>query len=331
MKKRAIFLIIAVLLVFTVTSVLTVKLFSASSKKLTVLFVPGVADPFYFTMENGVKDAAKKYGINLIVSEYPKSWGPEAQVPILESAAAKGKIDMIITAPTSGDALIAPLKKLYDKGIEIITVDTKLGDGDYSKKSNYSFPLSFIGTDNKAGGVLIAKELAKMVGEKGKVYCMNTNPDTSSVVERGEGFKEGIAQFPNMKLVGMDYCLDVQQKAQSMTLAVLQKEPDIVGVFGVNVFSAQGSYQAVVNAGLTGAIKIASWDATQTLIEALKKGEVDLVLAQKPAEMGFLAVEWGYKYLTNKKTKVPKHISTGFEVFTKDNVNSPNMQQFIYK
>jgi len=26
-----------------------------------------------------------------------------------------------------------------------------------------------------------------------------------------------------MKLVGMDWCLDVQQKAQSMTLAVLQK------------------------------------------------------------------------------------------------------------
>ncbi|MCG8571984.1 MAG: ABC transporter substrate-binding protein [Spirochaetes bacterium] len=329
MKKRIMVVFLTILCIAALALVLN-GCKSSKSEELTVLFVPGVADPFYFTMERGVKEAAEKYGINLMIAEYPKSWGPEAQVPILEAAAAKGEIDLIITAPTSSDALIAPLKKFYDKGIEIITVDTKLGDGDYSKDSNYSFPLSFIGTDNKAGGVLIAKELGKMLGEKGKVYCMNTNPDTSSVVERGEGFKEGVDQLPNVELVGMDYCLDVQQKAQALTLAALQKDPEIGGIFGVNVFSAQGSYQAVVNAGLTGAVKIASWDATQTLIEALKKGEVDLVLAQKPAEMGFLAVEWGYKYLTNK-TKVPKHISTGFEVFTQDNVNNPDMQQYIYQ
>ena len=89
---------------------------------------------------------------------------------------------------------------------------------------------------------------------------MNTNPDTSSVVHRGNGFKEGIAEFPNIKLVGMDWCMDSQQTAMTHATAALQKNPDIVGIFGVNVFSAQGSAQAVKNAGLTGAVKIASWD-----------------------------------------------------------------------
>ena len=80
----------------------------------------------------------------------------------------------------------------------------------------------------------------------------------------------------------------MERMGQEQTLAALQKNKDIVGIFGTNVFSAQGSYQAVVNAGLTGAVKIASWDATKELIGALKKGQVDLVLAQKPAEMGAL-------------------------------------------
>ena len=113
--------------------------------------------------------------------------------------------------------------------------------------------------------------------------------------------------------------------------AALQKNPDIVGIFGVNVFTAQGAYQAVVNAGLTGAVKIATWDATETLIAALKAGQVDLVLAQKPAEIGSLGVEWAVKYMTDKSMPPGKKVIPGFEFFTKDNVDGPDMQQWIYK
>ncbi len=112
--------------------------------------------------------------------------------------------------------------------------------------------------------------------------------------------------------------------------AALQKHPDLAGVFGVNVFSAQGAYQAVVSAGLQGAVKIATWDATETLIAGLRKGEVDLILAQMPAEMGSLCVEWGVKHL-NEGAEIPKKVIPGFFVFTKDNVNDPEAQQYIYK
>lgn len=300
-----------------------------AGKTYTIAFMPGISDPFYYTMERGIKEKAKELGVNIVVGDYPTTWGPEAQLPNLQALMARGNIDMLLIAPTSTTALVAPLKAIADKGIPVITVDTYLGDGDYSKPSDYSFPLSYIGTDNKLGGKQVAEHLAKLVGEKGRVYVVNTNPDTSSVVDRGNGFKEGISEFPNVQLVGMDWCMDVQQKAMELTTAALQKNPDIVGIFGVNVFSAQGAAQAVKNAGLSGAVKVATWDATETLIQALKAGNVDLVLAQKPAEIGSLAVEAGYKYLT-EKVAPPKKIVPGFEFFTRDNVNDPNMQQFIY-
>ena len=332
MKK---FLLILVTLFFVIS--IGIPLFAAgqkeeekAKKQLTFLFVPGVTDPFYYTMERGAKAKAKELGVNLIVSEYPKAWGPEYQVPIMEAAVARKRPDLIMIAPTSTTALIAPLKKLYDQGIEIITVDTYIGNGDYSKPSNFSFPLAYIGTDNKLGGKKVAEHLAKMIGEKGEVYVNTTNPDVSSVMNRVKGFKEGIAEFPNIKLVGVDYNLDVQQKAQAQTLAALQAHPGIKGIFGTNLYSAQGAYQAVVQAGLTGAVKIASWDATQDLINALKEGKVDLVLAQKPAQIGSLAVEWGYKYF-KKGAEVPKKVIPGFVFFTRENVNNPDMQQYIYK
>jgi len=303
----------------------------ASQGQINILFMPGVADPFYYTMEKGIKAKAAALGVNVVVAEYPKSWGPEVQVPILEATVAKQKFDAILIAPTSIDALVAPLKKLYDSGIEIITVDTFLGNGDYSVPSDYSFPLSYIGSDNALGGKQMAEHLAKMTGEKGKLFVEATNPDASSVADRVKGFTAGVAEYPAMSLVGVEWSMDVQQKAQEQTLAALQKNKDIVGVFGTNVFTAQGAFQAVVNAGLTGAVKIAAWDATTTLIDALKKGQVDLVLAQKPGEMGALGVEWAVKYLKDKTVKVPKKVIPGFEFFTKENVDSPDMQQYIYK
>ena len=295
----------------------------------TIGFMPGVADPFYYTMERGIRAKAKELNVNVVVGDYPDQWGPEKQVPNLQALMAKGNIDLLLIAPTSTTALVAPLKAISDKGIPIITVDTYLGDGDYSKASDFSFPLAYIGTDNKLGGKQVAEHLAKLIGEKGKVYVVSTNPDVSSVNDRVAGFKEGIAAFPNVQLVGVDFCLDNQQKATELTTAALQKSSDIAGIFGVNVFSAQGSAQAVKSAGLVGTVKIASWDATQTLIDALKAGDIDIVLAQLPAEIGSLGVDHGYKYLT-AKTAPPKKVIPGFQFFTKENVNKPEMQQYVY-
>ena len=329
MKKHVIIMGLLLLLLLTAFSSCVYE--AKKEETLTFAFVPGVVnDSFYYAMERGAKEKAQELGVRLVVSEYPETWGAEAQIPVLEAVAASEEINLILIAPASVDALIAPLRKIHKRGIEIITVDTFLGDGDYSKESDYAFPLSYIGTDNELGGRKMAENLAKLLGEKGKVYVNTTLPDVSSVTGRVKGFQEGIAEFPNMEVVGIDYNLDVQQKAREQTLAALQKYPDIVGVFGTNLFSAQGSYQAVVEAGLSGAIKIASWDASPELIQALKEGQLDLVLAQKPAEMGALAVEWGYKFF-KEHIQVPKKVIPGFEFFTRDNVNEPEMQEFIYR
>jgi ribose transport system substrate-binding protein len=322
MKKITINLLIVSFLVLFVTM--------TCAAQLRFAFMPGIADPFYFTMEKGAKAKATELGVELLIGEYPKAWGPEYQVPILKALVARGDIDLLFTAPTSTEALIPVLKEIHDSGIPVITVDTYIGDGDYTKPSNYDFPLSYIGTDNFLGGQVVAGQLAIMLGGKGKVFLENTNPDTSSVMNRELGFREGLKIFPDMELVGVEYCLDIQETAAAQVSAALQKHPDLAGVFGVNVFSAQGAYQAVVSAGLEGAVKIATWDATETLIEALKRGEIDLILAQMPAQMGALCVEWGVKYL-KENAEIPKKVIPGFFIFTQENVNDPEAQQYIYK
>jgi ribose transport system substrate-binding protein len=324
--KRVVLIVLALLVITSLLSAAPKK----EEGKITFAYMSGIEDPFMRMIEKGARAKAEELGVEVMTAEYPKAWGPEIQVPILEALSARGGFDLLIVVPTSIEALIAPLKKIHDKGIPMITTDTFLGDGDYSQPSNYSFPLAYIGTDNELGGYEVGKRLADMIGKKGKVYLNTTNPDVSSVTGRRDGFLRAMKEFPDIKVVGIDYNLDNQETAQRQTAAVLQANPDLKGIFGTNLFSAQGAYQAVVNAGLTGAVKIASWDATVDLIEALKAGKVDMILAQKPYEIGYLAVEWGYKHLT-EGAEVPKRVVPGFFFFTKDNVNDPDSEQYIYK
>lgn len=291
-------------------------------------FLPGVVDPFYQVMELGVNAAAADFGVE-VVTQYPEDWNVTLQTPILESYIARGDLDYIVIAPVHKEQMVAPLEAALEAGIKIITVDTFLGDGDYVN-GPVTFPISYIGSNNVEGGRIAGEFLAERVGFEGKVYVQNTNPGVSTTEQRGEGFISAIEQYPDMELVGMDYNLDDANLSAEQTGAVLQREQELVGIFGVNVFSAIGAGNAVNNAGLSGVVDVIAFDATQFAIEQLRAGTVSLVIAQKPYDMGYMAIEFAmadYRGVTS----LPKRVPTGYAVITIDNVDDPEVARFIYQ
>ena len=301
----------------------------AGQEKIKIGFLPGVVDPFYQVMQLGVEKAAKDLGIE-VVTQIPPTWGVEAQTPILDAMVARGDLNYIITAPTDKDQMVGPLKAAVDAGIKVITVDTFLGDGNYVT-GPVTFPISYIGSDNVEGGRISARGLAKAIGGKGLVYINSTNPNVSSVQGREKGFAEVMAkEYPDIKVLGPDYNLDDQNKAAQQTAAILEQHPDLAGVFGTNVFSAGGAGSAVVNAGLGGHVQVVAYDATKQAIEFLNNGAVSLVLAQKPFDMGYMAVEFAAADAAGV-TSLPRRVETGFAIIDKDNVKDPNYSRFIYQ
>jgi ribose transport system substrate-binding protein len=302
---------------------------AVAQEKIKIGFLPGVVDPFYQVMQLGVEGAAKDLGIE-VVTQIPPTWGVEVQTPILDALVARGDLDYIVTAPTDQDQMIGPLKAAVDAGIKVITVDTFLGDGDYVN-GPVTFPISYIGSDNVEGGRIAARGLAKAIGGKGSVYINSTNPNVSSVEGRAAGFKEVMEkEFPDIKIVGLDFNLDDMNTAVQQTAAVLQRTPDLAGVFGTNVFSAQGAGTAVINAGLGGHVQVVAYDATQFAIEQLRAGVVSLVLAQKPFDMGYLAVQFAAADAAGV-TSLPRRVETGFAIIDKSNVDDPAVARFIYQ
>src|SRR4029077_7953979 len=294
---------------------------SASAEKLKIGFLPGVVDPFYQVMQIGVETAAKDLGVE-VVTQIPPTWGVQVQTPLLDAMVARGDLNYIITAPTDKDQMVGPLKSAVDHGIKVITVDTFLGDGDYVN-GPVKFPISYIGSDNVEGGRIAADGLGKAIGGKGTVYINSTNPNVSSVEGREKGFKEAIAKdYPDVKVLGPDYTLYDPNKAAQQTAAVLARDPDLAGVFGTNVFSAQGAGTAVVNAGLGGHVQVVAYDATKQAIELMNQGAVSLVLAQKPFDMGYMAVQFAAADAAGV-TSLPRRVETGFAIIDKGNVKDP--------
>lgn len=299
----------------------------ADATKPVIALLPGVVDPFYFTMKRGADQAAAEENVELLF-QIPKAWNVTEQVPILKAIIAK-KPDVLLIAPVDKDQLIQPLKEAVDAGIKVITVDTYIGDGKYQTGSGKAdFPLSFVASDNTEGGRIAARALAKAIGDKGTVYCENNKPGISSTDQRMEGFLEEMQNHPNVKVLKTQYNEDDANKAAAHVAAVLAREPDLAGIFGVNTFSGKGAAEGVKKAGKTGIVKVVVFDAVPGIDNDIKSGLVDMAIAQKPAEMGYTAVKFGADVARGKT--VPTWQGTGFVVMDKSNIDQEDVRQYIY-
>jgi ribose transport system substrate-binding protein len=316
-----------ILLVIGAMMVPMVPMAAAQDDEYTFAFVPGVnPDPFYVTMRAGVMQAAEDFGVEIITQD-PEEFNPTVQTPIIEAIVARGDIDFFITAPTDKEQMIPVLEGIYDAGIPLLTVDTFIGDGDY-ESGEVTFPITYIGSDNTLGGYIACNTLADILGEGAKVYIQNVRPGVSTTDQREEGCRMAIEER-GLELVGVDYNEDDPGMAQQQTAARLEADPDIAGVFGANTFSAQGAGAAVQNAGLGGAVEVVAFDAFAYSIELLEDGTVTQVIAQKPYDMGYMAVALGVAYL-NGYQSIPARIPTGYAVITADNYQDPDIARFIY-
>ena len=106
---------------------------------------------------------------------------------------------------------------------------------------------------------------------------------------------------------------------------------DLAGIFGANLFSAEGAAQAIKDANKQGSIKVANFDAPEQAIVDLRNGVIDLVIAQKPADMGYTAVEYAVKALKGGTSDVRKRVVTGYVIIDTNTVNTPEAQGAIYK
>jgi ribose transport system substrate-binding protein len=298
--------------------------FRAAARQDTyrIAFIQGViGDNFYITMDCGARAKAEALGNITIDTQGPQKFDQTLQVPIL-SAVVQSKPNAIMMAPNDRRGMIAPIQAAIDAGVPVLCVDTTI-------ESNIQ--LGDIATDNVEGGRLAARGLAEAIGGKGKVFVVNVKPGISTTDMREEGFRDAIAnEFPDIQYLGQEYCNDDANVAAQVTSARLQSDPDLAGIFGTNLFAAQGAAAALRQQGLQGKVKLVGFDAGPTQVQDLKSGAVDLLIAQHPGDIGEVAVQFLHDFLTTGEVPKPNELVTGATIVTRDNIAEPDVARYLY-
>jgi ribose transport system substrate-binding protein len=132
----------------------------------------------------------------------------------------------------------------------------------------------------------------------------------------------------NITVLETQFNDDDANKAASQFQSVFARNSDLAGVFGANLFSAMGAANGVKQSGKNGTVKVVAFDAPTSIVGEIKSGNVDIAIAQHPAEIGYFGVVAAFAHLTGQS--VPTLIGTGFTVIDKSNIDDPNVKRFIY-
>ncbi|MGG5257910.1 ABC transporter substrate-binding protein [Phycicoccus avicenniae] len=279
-----------------------------------IAFVQGVAgDEFYITMQCGIEAKAKELGYT-VTTQGPQKFDPTLQKPIVDSVTAS-KPAALLVAPTDVQAMQAPLQQAAAAGIKVVLVDTTVNDP--------SFAVSEISSDNVGGGKAAFDAIKAAKPQGGKVLVISTDPGVSTVDARVKGFEDATKADSAFQYLGVQYSHNDPATAANLVSSALQKDPDIVGIFATNLFSAEGSATGVRQAGAKG-LTIVGFDAGPNQIKALEDGTVQALVAQQPSTIGTDGVEQAVAALTGKS--VEKTIQTGFSIITKDNLSGEGGQ-----
>jgi ribose transport system substrate-binding protein len=282
-------------------------------------FIQGVAgDEFYISMECGIREKAEELGATVEV-QGPQKFDPSLQTPILDSVVSSGP-DAILIAPTDITAMERPIQNAADAGIEIVLVDTTLENPDMAA--------SQIASDNIGGGAAAFDAIKEQKPEGGKVLVVGTDPGISTLDARVQGFEEAVAGDSNFEYLGVEYSHNEPAEAAQIVTSALQANPDIVGIFAANLFSAEGSATGLRQADRDD-IVLVGFDAGPAQVEALEAGTVQALIAQKPYDIGVQGVEQAIAALEGEQ--VEEKIQTDFVIVTQDNMDDPEVSQYLYR
>jgi ribose transport system substrate-binding protein len=170
--------------------------------------------------------------------------------------------------------------------------------------------------------------MAARLNGKGRIAVLGVKAGSVSTDQREEGFQETIkSKYPGIEVVAFQYGESDRARSLDRAADILTAHPDLDGFFASNESSTVGVVQALKQKGLAGKVVLVGFDSSPNLIEDLKAGAIDSLVLQNPYKMGYEAVKAMVAKLDGQTP--PRVIDTGVKLLTRENLDTPEMQQLL--
>ncbi len=293
----------------------------ASAETIAVV-VKDTTSPFWQTVMAGACEAGRDLGITVNITGPQSEADIAGQISVVENAVSTGA-EAIVLAPTSFDGLGPAVDEAAER-VPVFLIDSKANSEAYT---------SLLATDNILGGRLGGQALGEAVmamtgGAAGTVGIISYGPGVSTLDERIAGFKEGLADYPDLEIVTTRVGNFQTVTALNDTNDVLTAFPDITALFADALFTGLGGGQALSESGKAGQVVLVSFDSSDTLEQYVRDGVAQALVVQDPYRMGYGGVENALKAISGED--VPRFIDTGVLVITPENIDTDRAQALLH-
>jgi ABC-type sugar transport system substrate-binding protein len=214
---------------------------SPLSGKRVALSVMGLGQPFFLAVKGHWEELAAKYGFELKV--YDGKFDAGTVQKLVDDIIADAP-DAVAFAPLDSDASVPQVQKFLDAGIPVVTYNVQPRE----VLAPRVFADDFLGSRTVGcnAGAYFAQKFA---GEAAKIGIVDL-PQLPQVQDRKNGFLYGfLSQIPDAEVVGTVDGGGVIDKALPAAADLLQSNPDINVIFGINDDSSLGTVAALKAAG----------------------------------------------------------------------------------
>ncbi len=267
------------------------------------------SDPFWSVIKKGVEQGAKDMGVQAIY-QAPPTFDMVAQSHLIDSAVAAHPDGLVVSIPDP-NALGPSIKAAVAAGIPVISINA---GAEVAKSLGI---LVHVGQPEEQAGFAAGQKMGA-AGAK-HALCVNQQVGVATLEQRCKGFSDAMKQVgATVKEIGGNGNNPTQ--TQQSIEAAIQHDPTIDGVMALGPQGSLPTIKALQDLNKAGQIKLATFDLSPDVLQAIKNGQMLFAIDQQPYLQGYLPIVLLTLYRTNLNTVANDVLMTGPSFVTSANV-----------
>ncbi len=267
------------------------------------------SDPFWSVVKNGVDQAAKDMGVT-VEYQSPQKFDMVAMSRLIDAAVASKPDGLVVSIPDAA-ALSPSIKRAIDAGIPVISINSG------SDAAQQLGVLTHVGQTEYEAGLGGGSRLAA-AGAK-HALCVNQEVGNAALDARCQGFTDGLRQGGGTQVDVLAVDLSNPTDSQQRIQAALTVDPTVDSVMTLGPTGAAPAMAALQSMGKTGQIKLATFDLSPEVLQAIRQGSMLFAVDQQQYEQGYLPIVLLKLYHDNLNTIANPVLMTGPGFVTADN------------
>jgi simple sugar transport system substrate-binding protein len=266
------------------------------------------SDPFWSVVQKGVAQAGKDMGVQ-VEYQAPDKFDMVAMSQLIDAAVATKPDGLVVSVPDA-TALSKSIKAAIAAGIPVISMNS---GSDVAKDLGV---LNHVGqTEYEAG--LGGGERMAAAGAK-KALCINQEVGNAALDLRCKGFTDAMTKAGGTVTV-VPVQLSDPTSAQQAIAAAISADPTVDSILALGPTGAAPALKALTDGGQLGKIKLATFDLSPEVLDAIEKGDMLFAIDQQQYLQGYLPIVMLTLYKENLNTIANPIIMTGPGFVTKEN------------